>query len=151
MIFASKFRLDDKHYPLPEFPQLTEHKLCDISWQLGRFLNLSKVYTKSTGPGKNTVVLKNFEPEVSLILAKLFHCCLKKKCFASPWNMSSVCSVCNNAGQSFTSSQYRLISLFSFIRKLFEAIIWTSTKTHEQQNSFALLRPLLIPPCPKEC
>ena len=36
------------------------------------------------------VVLKNYEPELSYILAKLFNKCLKESCFPDCWKVSLV-------------------------------------------------------------
>ena len=39
------------------------------------------------------VVLKNYEPEVSYILAELFNMCLKESCFSDCWKASLVVPV----------------------------------------------------------
>ena len=72
--------LDDSVISLPVFPSRTNLKLHDISVTLNmvkkviRNLDLSKV----AGPDCiQVVVLKNCEPELSYILAKLFNMCLQ--------------------------------------------------------------------------
>ena len=45
------------------------------------------------------MVLKNFEPELSYILAELFNTCLKKSCFPDYWKVSSVVPVFENVGE----------------------------------------------------
>ena len=39
------------------------------------------------------VVLKNFEPELSYILAEFFNICLKETCFPDYWKVTSVVPV----------------------------------------------------------
>ena len=48
---------------------------------------------------KPVVALKNREPELSCILAKLFNICLKEPCCSDCWNFSSVVPVFKNAGE----------------------------------------------------
>ena len=45
------------------------------------------------------VVLKNCEPELSYILAKLFNMCLKESCFPYCWKVSTVVPVFKNVGE----------------------------------------------------
>lgn len=48
------------------------------------------------------VIFKNINPELYLILAKLFNYCFKEKFFPSQWMEASVCQVFKNMGkQSF--------------------------------------------------
>ena len=44
------------------------------------------------------MVLKNFEPEFSDILAEIFNMSLKESCFADCWKISSVVLVFKNVG-----------------------------------------------------
>ena len=56
----------------------------------------------SKAPGPDcipVVVLKNCEPELSYILAKLFNKCLKDSCFPDFWKVSSVVPVSKNVGK----------------------------------------------------
>ena len=58
-------------------------------------LDLSKASVVDCIP---VVVLKNYEPEFSYILAKLFNKCLKEYCYPNCWKVSSVVPVFNNFG-----------------------------------------------------
>ena len=50
--------------------------------------------TKVSGPDCILlVVLKNYEPELSYILAELFNMCLKESCFPDCWKVSLVVPV----------------------------------------------------------
>ena len=44
------------------------------------------------------VVLKNYEPELSYILAELFSKCVKESCFPDCWKVSLVFPVFKNVG-----------------------------------------------------
>ena len=69
------------------------------------------------------VVLKNCEPELSYILAKLFNKCLKESCFPFCWKVSSVVPVFKNVGERSTAKNYRPVSLLSVVSKVFEKLV----------------------------
>ena len=80
--------------------------------------------SKATGPDCiPVVVLKNFEPELSYILAKLFNKCLKESCFPDCWKVSSVLPVFKNVGEKSTAKNYRPVSLLSVVSKVFEKLV----------------------------
>ena len=63
--------------------------------------------SKASGPDCiPVVVLKNCEPELSYILAKLFNMCLKESCFPDFWKLSSVVPVFKNVGERSTAKNY---------------------------------------------
>ena len=136
--FASNSTLDDQGHTLPDFPQLTDNQLNKFSVTAKEIGKLVKGLdsTKATGPdGIPVVVLKNISPELSPLLAKLFNCCLKEKCFPDIWKLSSVCPVFKNAGERSSPSQYRPISLLSVISKLLEAVINQRVLAHLSKNN----------------
>ena len=62
---------------------------------------VKKVITnlEASGPDCIPVVgLKNCEPELPYILAKLFNMCLKESCFPDSWKISLVVPVFKNVG-----------------------------------------------------
>ena len=69
------------------------------------------------------VVLKNCEPELSYILAKLFNKCLKESCFPDCWKVSSVVLVFKNVGERSTAKNYHPVSLLSVVSKVFEKLV----------------------------
>ena len=69
------------------------------------------------------VVLKNCEPELSCILAKLFNKCLKESCFPDCWKVSSVVLVFKNVGERSTAKNYHPVSLLSVVSKVFEKLV----------------------------
>ena len=80
--------------------------------------------SKASGPDCiPVVVLKNCDPELSYILAKLFNKCLKESCFPDCWKVSSVVPVFKNVGERSTAKNYRPVSLLSVVSKVFEKLV----------------------------
>ena len=69
------------------------------------------------------VVLKNSEPELFYIIAELFNNCLKDSCFPDCWKVSSVAPVFKNIMERSTDKNYRPVSLFSVVSKVFEKLV----------------------------
>ena len=124
--FSKNSNLDDSGISLPVFPSRTNLKLHNISIT-PKMVN--KVITnldssKASGPDCiPAVVLKNCEPELSYILAKLFNKCLKESCFPDCWKVSSVVPVFKNVGERSTAKNYRPVSLLSVVSKVFEKLV----------------------------
>ena len=129
-LFAKNFfknsNLDDSGISLPVFPSRTNLKVHNISIT-PKMVN--KVITnldssKASGPDCiPVVVLKNCEPELSYILAKLFNKCLKESCFPDCWKVSSVVPVFKNVGERSTAKNYRPVSLLYVVSKVFEKLV----------------------------
>ena len=80
--------------------------------------------SKASGPNCiPVVVLKNCEPELSYILAKLFNNCLKESCFPDCWKVSLVVPVFKNVGERSTAKNYCPVSLLSVVSKVFEKLV----------------------------
>ena len=69
------------------------------------------------------VVLKNCEPELSYILAKLFNMCLKESCFPKCWKVSSVVTVFTNAGKGLQLKTTALLVFFLWLVKSLKKMI----------------------------
>ena len=69
----------------------------------GLFQHLSKVSGPDCIP---EVVLKNYEPELSYILAELFNKCLKESCLPDCWKVLLVVPVFKNVGERSTFKNY---------------------------------------------
>ena len=79
--FSKNSNLDDSGISLPVFPFITNLKLHNISItpKMVKKVIMNLDSSKVTGPDCiPVVVLKNCEPELSYILAKLFNMCLKE-------------------------------------------------------------------------
>ena len=79
--------------------------------------------SKASGPDCiPVVVLKNCEPELCYILAKLFNKCLKESCVPDCWKVSSVVPVFMNVGERSTAKNYCPVILLSVVSKIFEKL-----------------------------
>ena len=123
--FSKNSNLDDSTISLPVFLSRTNLKLHNISVtsrMVKKFItNLDS--SKASGPDYiPVVVLKNFEPELSYILAQLFNKCLKESCFPDCWKDSSAVPVFKNIGERSTAKNYHPVSLLSVVSKVFEKL-----------------------------
>ena len=59
------------------------------------------------------VILKDYQPELSYILAEVFNICLKESCFPDCWKVSAVVPIFKNAGERSTAENYGPVSLLS--------------------------------------
>ena len=80
--------------------------------------------SKASGPDCiPVVVLKNCEPELSYILAKLLNKCLKESCFPDCWKVSLVVPAFKNVGERSTANNYCPVSLLSVVSKVFKKLV----------------------------
>ena len=124
--FSKNSNLDDFGISLPVFPSRTNLKLHNISItpKMVKKVIMNLDSSKASGPDCiPVVVLKNCEPELSYILAKLFNKCLKESCFPDCWKVSSVVPVFKNVGERSTAKNYRPVSLLSVVSKVFEKLV----------------------------
>ena len=129
-LFAKNFfknsNLDDSGISLPVFPSRTNLKLHNISITPEMVKKVITNLDSSKAPGPDcipVVVLKNCEPELSYVPAKLFNKCLKESCFPDCWKVSLVVPVFKNVGERSTAKNYRPISLLSVVSKVFEKLV----------------------------
>ena len=116
--FSKNSNLDDSGISLPVFPSRTNLKLHNISItpKMVKKVITNLDSSKASGPDCiPVVVLKNCEPKLSYILAKLFNKCLKESCFPDCWKVSSVLPVFKNVGERSTAKNYRPVSLLSVL------------------------------------
>ena len=91
--------------------------------------------SKASGPDCiPVVVLKNCEPELSYILAKLFNKCLEDSCFPDCWKVSSVVPVFKNVGERSTAKNYQPVSLLSVVSKVFEKLVNNRIVDHLEKS-----------------
>ena len=84
------------------------------------------------------MVLKNCEPELSYILAKLFNKCLKESCFPDCWKVSSVVPIYKNVGERSTAENYCPVSLLSVVSKATEKLVNNRTVDHLKKCFFLI-------------
>ena len=100
--------LDDSGISLPVFPCRTNLKLhnTSVTPEMFKKVIMNLDLSKTSGPDcVPMVVLKNCEPELSYILAKLFNKCLKESCFPYCWIVSSLVPVFQNVGEWSTTKK----------------------------------------------
>ena len=129
-LFAENVSMNSNLYDtgisLPVFHSRTNLKLHNISvtHKMVRKVVVNLDLSKASGPDCiPVVVLKNCEPELSYILAEFFNKCLKESCFPDCWKVSSVVPLFKNVGERSTAKNYRPVSLFSVVTKVFEKLV----------------------------
>ena len=108
------------------FPSRTNFKLHNISVtaKMVRKIVMNLDLSKASGPDCiPVVVLKNYELELSYILAELFNKCLKESCFPDCWKVSSVVPVFKNVGEKSTAKNYCPDSLLSVVSEVFDKLV----------------------------
>ena len=118
--FSMNSNLDDSGISLPVFPCRTNLKLHNISVtpKMVRKVVMNLDLSKASGPDCiSVVVLKNYEPEFSYIIAELFNKCLKESCFLDFWKVSLVVPVSKNVGL-----QLKTTALLVFILRLVKSL-----------------------------
>ena len=121
--FSKKSNLDESGISLPVFTFTTNLKLHNVfvSPKIVKKVIMNLDLSKRPGPDCTpVVVLKNYEPDTSYILAKLFNKCLKRTCFPDCWKVSLVVPVFMNIVEMPTAKSYRPVSLLSVVSKVFE-------------------------------
>ena len=124
--FSKNSNLDDSGISLPVFPSRTNLKLRNMSItpRMVKKVTTNLDSSKASGPDCiPVVVLKNVDPELSYILAKLFNMRLKESCFPDCWKVSSVVPVFKNVGERSIAKNYRPVSLLSVVSKVFEKLV----------------------------
>ena len=129
-LFAENFSLNsnlhDSGVSVPVFPSRTNWKLHNISLtpKMVQKVVMNLDLSKASGPDCiPVVVLKNYELELSYILAELFNKCLKESCFPDCWKVSSLVPVFRNVGERSTVKNYHPVSLLSVVSKVFEKLV----------------------------
>ena len=103
--FSNNSNLKNAGISLPVFPSRTDLKLhisvtATMVKKVLANLDSSKASVPDCIP---VVVLKNYEPELSYILAELFNMCLKESCFPDCWKVSLVVLVFKNFWERSTA------------------------------------------------
>ena len=80
--------------------------------------------SKPSGPDCiPVVILKNWEPELSYVLAELFNICLKESWVPDCWRVSLVVPVFKNVMERSTAKRYCPFSVLSVVNKIFETLV----------------------------
>ena len=124
-IFSRSFNLDDSGISLSVFSSRTNLKLyIYVTPKMVKKVIMNVDLSKASGPDCIPVVdLKNCDPELSYILAKLFNKCPKESCFQDCWKVSTVVLVFDNVAERSTTKSYHPVSLLSVVSKVFEKLV----------------------------
>ena len=135
--FSKNSNLDDSGISFSVFPSRTNLKLHNISVspKMVRKVIMNLDLSKGSGPDCiPVVVLKNCEPELSYILAKLFNKCLKESFFPDCWKVALVAPVFKNVGERSTAKNYCPVSLLSVVTKAFEKLVNNRIVDHLEKS-----------------
>ena len=124
-IFPRSFNLDDSGISLSVFSSRTNLKLyIYVTPKMVKKVIMNVDLSKASGSDCIPVVdLKNCDPELSYILAKLFNKCPNESCFQDCWKVSTVVLVFNNVAERSTTKSYHPVSLLSVVSKVFEKLV----------------------------
>ena len=145
--FSKNSNLDDSGISLPVFPSRTNLKLHNISItpKMVKKVITNLDSSKASGPDCiPVVVLKNCEPELSYMRAKLLNNCLKESCFPDCWKVSSVVPVFKNVGERSAAENYRPVSLLSVVSKFFEKFVNNRIVEHLRNAAFFLISSMVL-------
>ena len=141
--FSKNSNLDDSGISLPAFPSRTNLKLHNISVtpEMVNKVIMNLDWSEASGPDCiPVVVLKNCDPELSYILAKLFNKCLKEVCFPECW-FHRWSLYLRMLGKSLPLKITVLIVFFLWLVKVFEKLINNRIVDHpEKSGLFSDLR-----------
>ena len=141
--FSENSNLDDSGISLHAFPSRTNLKLHNISVtpEMVNKVIMNLDWSEASGPDCiPVVVLKNCDPELSYILAKLFNKCLKEVCFPECW-FHRWSLYLRMLGKSLPLKITVLIVFFLWLVKVFEKLINNRIVDHpEKSGLFSDLR-----------
>ena len=118
--FSKNSNLDDSGISLPVLPSRTNLKLHNISVtpKMVKKVITSLDSSKTSGPDCiPLVVLKNYEPELSYILAGLFNISLNESCFIDFWKASSLARYLRMFGKGLQLQTIAQLVLFLWLVK----------------------------------
>ena len=104
-------------------------------------LNLSMVLGPNCIP---VVVLKNYDPDLSYILAELFNMCLKEYHFPDCQKVFLVVPVFKNVGERSTIKNYHPVSLLSVVSKVFEKPVTERLVDHLEKCDVFLISGMVL-------
>ena len=111
---------------MPVFPSRANLKLHNISISPKM---VKKVITnldssKASGPDCiPVVVVRNYEPKLSYMLAELLNKFRKQSCFPDSWKLSSLVPVFKNVGERAVAKNYDPVSVLFVVSKVLEKLV----------------------------
>ena len=116
--FSKDSNLDDSDISVPVFPSITNLKLHNVSVtpkMVKKVIDSSKASVPDCIP---VMVLRNYEPEFSYILAELFNMCLKVSSFPDYLKVSTVVLLFKNVGKGLLKTAAQQVYFLWLVKSL---------------------------------
>ena len=82
------------------------------------------------------VVVRNYEPKLSYMLAELLNKFRKQSCFPDSWKLSSLVPVYKNVGERSIAKNYDPVSVLFVVSKVLEKLVNNTIVDHLERLSF---------------
>ena len=82
------------------------------------------------------VVVRNYEPKLSYMLAELLNKFWKQSCFPNSWKLSSLFPVFKNVGERSIAKNYDPVSVLFVVSKVLEKVVNNTIVDHLERLSF---------------
>ena len=82
------------------------------------------------------VVVRNYEPKLSYMLAELLNKFRKQSCFPDSWKLSSLVPVYKNVGERSIAKNYDPVSVLFVVSKVLEKLVNNVICDHLERLSF---------------
>ena len=93
--------------------------------------------SKASGPDCiPVVVVRNYEPKLSYMLAELLNKFWKQSCFPNSWKLSSLFPVFKNVGERSIAKNYDPVSVLFVVSKVLEKLVNNTIVDHLERLSF---------------
>ena len=93
--------------------------------------------SKASGPDCiPVVVVRNYEPKLSYMLAELLNKFRKQSCFPDSWKLSSLVPVYKNVGERSIAKNYDPVSVLFVVSKVLEKLVNNRIVDHLEKLCF---------------
>ena len=82
------------------------------------------------------VVVRNYEPKLSYMLAELLNKFRKQSCFPNSWKLSSLFPIFKNVGERSIAKNYDPVSVLFVVSKVLEKLVNNTIVDHLERLSF---------------
>ena len=82
------------------------------------------------------VVVRNYEPKLSYMLAELLNKFRKQSCFPDSWKLSSLVPVYKNVGERSIAKNYDPVSVLFVVSKVLEKLVNNRIVDHLEKLCF---------------
>ena len=124
---------------MPVFPSRANLKLHNISISPKMVKKVITNLDSSRASGPDcipVVVVRNYEPKLSYMLAELLNKFRKQSCFPDSWKLSSLVPVFKNVGERSIAKNYDPVSVLFVVSKVLEKLVNNTIVDHLERLSF---------------